>query len=141
MPVTTRPRNPARLTRCRHCRAAMPPSARRICWACRRDPALAAAYPSDARFARRGVGIGGSGRPPRDATSALPGTAAKMAVLAGRAARGEALFAAGDAGYEVGAEVAGRIKATAGAMGRQYARGGGRVPGAAGVVADDAGGV
>jgi hypothetical protein len=78
---------------CRHCgrRKACRPVG--LCWPCYYTPEVRALYPSTSKFARRGVGGGNVDRPPApEATAARPGSAAKVAVMADRAAAGFALW-------------------------------------------------
>jgi hypothetical protein len=62
-----------------------------LCWRCRADPAIRRLHPSPSKYARRGVSVGG-GLPPEAPTDAVPGTPAKVRVLAERAATQRALW-------------------------------------------------
>ena len=98
-PVVAEP--PKRRPPCRHCGGNVACRPRGLCWPCFGDPAVRALYPTSAApTSRRGVGNGvmASAPPPSEPTDALPGSEAKMAVLAARAARGESLWHPSDAG-------------------------------------------
>ena len=74
---------------CVHCGRRRRNRPRGLCWTCYRAPAVQAAYPGNPPPV-------GSGNPvhrlPGSPTDARPGSEAKMAVMAARAARGECLF-------------------------------------------------
>lgn len=76
---------------CRHCHRNPIGRPRGLCWSCYYAPGVRERYPiSQSKYAKRGVdnNLGQRAEP----TDATPGTAAKIAVLAARAARGELLF-------------------------------------------------
>lgn len=101
-PVVAEP--PKKRPPCRHCGGRYSCRPRGLCWPCHRDGAVRALYPvKDSPHSRRGVGNGvmASAPPPSEPTDALPGSEAKMAVLAARAARGESLWHPSDAGGSV----------------------------------------
>ena len=78
---------------CRHCQRVRSNRPRGLCWSCYYTPGVREKYPSTSKFARRGVGdFNGRVRPPDDATDALPGTSAKVAILEERARLGQALW-------------------------------------------------
>ena len=78
---------------CRHCGAGKNCRARGLCFPCSMNPAIRDLYPSTSKFARKGVSASNrNSRPPTEPTDAEPGSAEKIAVLAGRAERGESLF-------------------------------------------------
>ncbi len=86
------------MTCCRHCHKNKARADRRgFCWACSRKPAVRQQYPETSKYGRRGVGIRAKGRPACQPTTALPGTEAKVADLAARAAAGQHLFCDADA--------------------------------------------
>jgi hypothetical protein len=77
---------------CRHCGTRPANRPRGLCWGCyyRTSPED---YPSMSKFARRGIGNHNRGRsPPPAPTSALPGSAEKVAILCQRAALGVSLW-------------------------------------------------
>jgi hypothetical protein len=78
---------------CRHCGRGLVNRPRGLCWSCYYTPGLRERYPSTSKFARRGVGNEyGRAELPPEPTSALPGTAEKVAVLEQRAQRHQALW-------------------------------------------------
>lgn len=80
---------------CRHCGTRLITRTRRLCRACFDTPEVRDLYPPMGTNAsgRRGVGLENRSKHPLPApTDALPGSAAKVEVLAQRAARGEQLF-------------------------------------------------
>lgn len=96
-------RKPSAGPACRLCLVKSASRPRGLCWVCyytRRDEVPM----TDSPHARRGNGVGVADnpcRPPAEPTAALPGTDAKVAVMAARAARGEAVFHAEDARHDV----------------------------------------
>jgi hypothetical protein len=84
--------------KCQHCNAAPISRPRRLCWACYYTSGVRDLYPSTSKFGRRGVGnFNGSPPLPPFATSALPGSPAKLAVLEERARLRLSLWHPGDA--------------------------------------------
>lgn len=78
---------------CRHCGIVKPIRVRRLCWNCSRDFDILRRYPPDLRFGSSGFGLGfAGGHQPAFPTACLPGTDAKIEVMAERAARRETLF-------------------------------------------------
>jgi hypothetical protein len=75
---------------CRHCNQRGVNRPRGLCWGCYYTPGVIHLYPPDSKYAYRGVGT--SGRKPCEPTTARPGSPEKIAVLEGRAERGEMLF-------------------------------------------------
>lgn len=78
--------------KCRHCEQTEPEDRRQLCRGCYRDSEIRALYPK----LKFGVwsptaGFGSSIRLSAEPTEALPGTEDKIAVMAGRAMRGEAV--------------------------------------------------
>lgn len=89
--------------RCRHCGVRRISRPRNLCWRCDADKAARALYPLDAvrqRLSGEQDFCGGY-RCPLDATTALPGTAEKMATLARRVALKVALCHQEDARREL----------------------------------------
>ncbi|MBX7106601.1 MAG: hypothetical protein K1X57_21170 [Gemmataceae bacterium] len=85
-------------TVCRHCHRCRINRPRGLCWGCYYTPGVRERYPSTSKFAYRGVGNNTGVAPlPRCATVCLPGSAAKIEVLAERARREESLFHPADA--------------------------------------------
>jgi len=76
---------------CRHCQEDRYLFARDLCRRCFDQPDIRALYPV-APHGRRGVGRHNAPTPPAEPTDAAPGSAAKLQVLAARAAAGQALF-------------------------------------------------
>jgi len=69
-----------------------------LCWKCFYQPSIRAQYPSTSKFARRGEGIGCIQAPlPAFPTTAMPGTPAKITVLAERARLKQSLWHPEDA--------------------------------------------
>lgn len=80
---------------CLHCRRSCRRKARGLCWPCYYTPEVRRLYASRRGDAWHGLPDRQPGESPAPAagpTSALPGSAAKIAALAERAARGEELF-------------------------------------------------
>ncbi len=76
---------------CRHCHKATISRPRRLCFVCYRE--VKHLYPPDCKYGRRGVGNGNKlTRLPDTISDAEPGSAAKLAILADRAANGVSLF-------------------------------------------------
>jgi hypothetical protein len=72
--------------KCQHCNELPVSRPRRLCWSCYYTPGVRERYPSTSKFGRRGIGnFNGTPPLPAFATGALPGTAAKLAVLEERA--------------------------------------------------------
>jgi hypothetical protein len=91
---------------CRHCRVRPGSRPRGLCWVCYLEPDTRASYFSLSKFGgydsrpgdKEAVGnFRGPGKPTASATSALPGTPEKVAVLAQRAQDREILWHPGDA--------------------------------------------
>ena len=78
---------------CRHCNRVRSNRPRGLCWSCYYTPGVRDLYPSTSKYARRGVGdFNGKTRLPAQPTSALPGTAEKVAILEERARLGLSLW-------------------------------------------------
>ena len=79
---------------CQHCGHAKAGRPRGLCWTCFYLPGVRERYAvSDSPYARRGLANGNRNAPlPESPTDALPGSEAKIAILAERARRREALF-------------------------------------------------
>jgi hypothetical protein len=78
---------------CQHCRAAVVCRPRGLCWSCYYKPGIRDCYPSQSKYARRGIPDSQECfNLPAEPTAAQPGTANKVAVMVARAARQEALF-------------------------------------------------
>lgn len=84
---------------CRHCQKKPANRPRGLCWSCYYRPSVKEAYPSESKYARRVKADFHAPAHPCTPTGALPGTEEKIAVLEGRAERGEELFHARDAGW------------------------------------------
>jgi hypothetical protein len=85
---------------CRHCKKVKSNRPRGLCWSCYYRPGVRDMYPSTSKFARRGVlDFCGKARIPQP-TTALPGTAEKVAVLEERARLGLCLWHPLDARLE-----------------------------------------
>lgn len=83
---------------CRHCSRARSTRGRGLCGRCHATPGVKERYPPAGVCGRRGVGNAGGGAGlPANPTTALPGTAEKLAAMAERAARGQVLFHPRDA--------------------------------------------
>jgi len=83
---------------CRHCKRDRVNRPKGLCWTCYYTPGLRERYPSVSKFGQRGIGNGNAWAPlPSEATSALPGTPEKVAVLEDRARRRQALWHPQDA--------------------------------------------
>ena len=77
---------------CRHCLRTKSNRPRGLCWSCYYSPGVRDRYPSTSIYARRGVAdFNGRASLPTP-TDAVPGSAEKVAVLAERARRGQALW-------------------------------------------------
>ncbi|MBL8797972.1 MAG: hypothetical protein JNM56_29005 [Planctomycetia bacterium] len=112
LPELARDPRPTRRPPCRHCglRSACRP--RGLCPRCYETPGVRALYATPpCKFNRRGSGTEPQGQRPLPApTDALPGTAAKIAVLTERARQGQRLFHPADATL-AGRQVAARRRA------------------------------
>jgi hypothetical protein len=83
---------------CQHCKVAMVNRPRGLCWSCYYKPGVRELYPSTSKYARRGEGNQVAEPALPDApTQALPGTPEKIAVLAERVRRKQALWHPDDA--------------------------------------------
>lgn len=83
---------------CRHCNHAKVNRPRGLCWGCYYKPGVRDLYPSTSKYARRGVGnFCGTAPTPTMATSARPGSAEKIAILAERARLKQSLWHPEDA--------------------------------------------
>jgi len=90
---------------CQHCNELPVSRPRRLCWSCYYTPGVREKYPSTSKFGRRGLGnFNGTPRLPTFATSALPGTDAKLAVLEERARLGLNLWHPDDATFKAPVE-------------------------------------
>lgn len=89
-------------TPCRHCGhpRSNPLSKRGLCWCCYHTPSVRALYPSTSKFAKHGVGNHCRQSVMPSPTNAPPASPEKVAVLEGRAERGESLFSPHDADWE-----------------------------------------
>jgi hypothetical protein len=85
---------------CRHCGRAKVNRPRGLCWTCYYRPGVKDRYPSESKFARRGLGNNVQELPlPASPTTAVPGSPAKLAVMQERAKAGVALWHPADAEY------------------------------------------
>jgi hypothetical protein len=95
---------------CRHCQRVKSNRPRGLCWSCYYTPGVREMFPSTSKFARRGVAdFNGRIVLPSAPTSALPGSAEKVAVLEERARLGQSLWHPLDAALDrrlIPAEVA-----------------------------------
>jgi hypothetical protein len=89
---------------CRHCHRKPVIRPRGLCWTCYYTPGVLPRYPSLSKFAVPGVPDRDDEPPLPTPTTAPPGSAAKLAVLRERAARGERLWHPDDATHETTAE-------------------------------------
>ncbi len=96
-PTPARPLSARKM--CVHCGKKPGGRPRGLCWSCYYTPEIVALYPSQSKFARRGVPecFCDKGLAPRP-TSAMPGSPEKEAVLGERARLGYALWHPMDAG-------------------------------------------
>lgn len=86
---------------CRNCGRAKVNRPRGLCWSCYYTPGVKDKFPSTSKYARRGVGnFNGNAPLPPIPTTAAPGTAEKLDVLAMRAKLKQALWHPLDATYE-----------------------------------------
>ena len=77
---------------CRHCQLRHATRPRGLCWLCYESRKVRSLYPSTSKFGRRGVGLNCHAGKPQKSTSAPPGTAERVEVMAARAERGEELW-------------------------------------------------
>jgi hypothetical protein len=78
---------------CRHCGRSKVNRPRGLCWTCYYAPGVKDLYPSTSKYARRGVGnFNGNAPLAPIPTTAAPGTAEKLEVLAQRARNRQALW-------------------------------------------------
>lgn len=104
------------IPQCRHCRRNHVTRPRGLCWTCYYTPGVKERYPSTSKYAFRRLGNFTGLRPlPAEPTDAPPGSKEKLAVMSGRASRGESLFHPDDCGT---CEKAKRIKANLEFIGR-----------------------
>ncbi len=83
---------------CRHCNKVRSNRPRGLCWSCYYTPGVREKYPSTSKYARRGVGdFNGQTTEAIQPTTALPGSAEKLEVLAERARLGLSLWHPHDA--------------------------------------------
>lgn len=84
--------------KCRHCGLHSRSRPKGLCWRCSVTPAIREQYPAaDNKFARLGEGIGNGRVTEPEPTTALPGSAEKVAILEKRVAARQSLFHRGDA--------------------------------------------
>jgi hypothetical protein len=86
---------------CRHCGCRVVTRPRGLCWTCYYLPGVRDRYETIGIYARRGVANGYRHGTMPEPTTALPGTAEKVAVLEQRAAVGQALWHPSDAQTEI----------------------------------------
>lgn len=78
---------------CRHCQKSKVNRPRGLCWSCYYKPGVRDQYPSTSKYARRGVGnFCGTAPLPTCSTTAAPGSAEKIAILAERARNRQSLW-------------------------------------------------
>jgi hypothetical protein len=83
---------------CRHCQKVRSNRPRGLCWSCYYRPGVREQYPSTSKYARRGVGdFNGQTGLAAKPTEALPGSEAKVEILAERARLGLSLWHPHDA--------------------------------------------
>lgn len=80
------------MANCRHCLTNRANRARGLCWRCSLSPEIRELCPSTSKFARRSEETQRYTGEPTERTDAIPGSAAKVAVLAERASRGLGLW-------------------------------------------------
>lgn len=100
------------MTLCRHCGRGKINRPRGLCWNCYYKPGVKELYPAKF-FPQLGLGVGESISPLPIPTRALPGTAAKLAVLLERVKNRQALFHPLDAQYDDGDDRINRASARA----------------------------
>jgi len=85
---------------CRHCSRAKVNRPRGLCWTCYYKPGVRDQYPSTSKYARRGAGnFNGNPDVADEPTRAAPGSPEKIAILAERVRRKQALWHPDDATY------------------------------------------
>ena len=83
---------------CRHCQKVRSNRPRGLCWSCYYRPGVREQYPSTSKYARRGVSdFNGQTTVAGKPTEALPGSEAKVEILAERARLGLSLWHPSDA--------------------------------------------
>lgn len=82
---------------CQHCHENYVNRPRGLCWTCYYTPGVKDLYPPPSKYCVMGLGLTEPKNKPIP-TTAMPGTAEKVAVLCQRAERGEALWHPRDAG-------------------------------------------
>ncbi|QVL31120.1 hypothetical protein KIH39_20045 [Telmatocola sphagniphila] len=96
---------------CRHCKKAKVSRPRGLCWCCFYTPGVKELYPSTSKYARRGEGnFSGKGVHPVAPTSATPGSAEKIAILAERVRNRQELWHPSDARIPGEPNVAAELK-------------------------------
>lgn len=80
----------------RHCHTGRVTRPRGLCWGCYHRAGIRDLYPSTSKYGQRGLGQR-CGKVPACPTRALPGSAAKIAVLVARVGASESLWHPGDA--------------------------------------------
>src|SRR5215472_13964871 len=85
---------------CRHCQRVQSNRPRGLCWSCYYTPGVRDKYPSTSKFARRGINDFNGRAPLPEPTTALPGTAEKVEILAQRARLRQALWHPRDASLD-----------------------------------------
>jgi hypothetical protein len=76
---------------CSHCQLCKVVRPRGLCWTCYYRPGVRDLYPSTSKYCNRGVGNGCHNAPMPAPTAAIPGSEAKIQILADRAMAGLAL--------------------------------------------------
>lgn len=86
---------------CRHCAKANVNRPRGLCWACYYTSGVKEQYPSESKYAKRGVGnFSGVAPLPSFPCFCAPGTPEKLAVLEERAKKKQQVFHPADARFE-----------------------------------------
>jgi hypothetical protein len=86
---------------CRHCQKSKVNRPRGLCWSCYYQPGIREQYPSTSKFARRGIAnFYGRAPLPNCATSAIPGSIEKIAILAARAENRQSLWHPDDVSFD-----------------------------------------
>lgn len=84
---------------CRHCHERIISRPCGLCWRCYYAPGIREMYPSTSKYGRRSLADFNGAAPIPEPTAAEPGSRAKVAILKKRAAAGESLHHADDAGF------------------------------------------
>lgn len=81
-----------RTANCRHCWNRPGNRSRGLCYRCHSDPSISVLYPTQSKFGRRSMVRNAAPKLPAEPTSAKLGSAARIEIMAARAAAGESVF-------------------------------------------------